>query len=112
MNGNYDFQACIGLKVKPRKGDGLLFWSLTPNGSYDKVPKSIFVFHFLQNFKGGEFTLFRSFSLQRGATNGGECYHSPVPHEKRVFFGVLGLSRFKLRILHWARALPRQLSML
>jgi hypothetical protein len=40
MDGNYDFQACIGLKVKPRKGDGLLFWSLTPNGSYDKVGRS------------------------------------------------------------------------
>ena len=37
MDGRYDFQACIGLKVKPRKGDGLLFWSLTPNGTYDKV---------------------------------------------------------------------------
>ncbi|KAJ8427633.1 hypothetical protein Cgig2_010895 [Carnegiea gigantea] len=25
---NYDFKDCIGLKVKPRKGDGLLFYSL------------------------------------------------------------------------------------
>eukprot|EP00243_Klebsormidium_subtile_P000564 TRINITY_DN1096_c0_g2_i1.p1 TRINITY_DN1096_c0_g2~~TRINITY_DN1096_c0_g2_i1.p1 ORF type:complete len:301 (-),score=39.36 TRINITY_DN1096_c0_g2_i1:16-918(-) len=37
MDGRYDFQACIGLKVKPRKGDGLLFYSLTPNGTYDKT---------------------------------------------------------------------------
>ncbi|KAL5556838.1 hypothetical protein UlMin_039074 [Ulmus minor] len=35
MNGNYDFQECIGLKVKPRKGDGLLFYSLFPNGTID-----------------------------------------------------------------------------
>ncbi|KAJ0873444.1 putative procollagen-proline 4-dioxygenase [Helianthus annuus] len=32
---NYDFRKCIGLKVKPRKGDGLLFYSLYPNGTID-----------------------------------------------------------------------------
>ncbi|KAK9080873.1 hypothetical protein SSX86_000015 [Deinandra increscens subsp. villosa] len=32
---NYDFRKCIGLKVKPQKGDGLLFYSLYPNGSID-----------------------------------------------------------------------------
>nr|XP_043616920.1 probable prolyl 4-hydroxylase 9 isoform X2 [Erigeron canadensis] len=32
---NYDFKKCIGLKVKPRKGDGLLFYSLYPNGTID-----------------------------------------------------------------------------
>ncbi|KAA8531598.1 hypothetical protein F0562_006307 [Nyssa sinensis] len=35
MNGNYDYQKCIGLKVKPRRGDGLLFYSLFPNGTID-----------------------------------------------------------------------------
>lgn len=32
---NYDFKECIGLKVKPRKGDGLLFYSLFTNGTID-----------------------------------------------------------------------------
>ncbi|CAL1380811.1 unnamed protein product [Linum trigynum] len=32
---NYDFKECIGLKVKPRQGDGLLFYSLFPNGTID-----------------------------------------------------------------------------
>ncbi|XP_009778532.1 putative prolyl 4-hydroxylase 9 isoform X1 [Nicotiana tabacum] len=31
MDANYDFRKCIGLKVKPRRGDGLLFYSLFPN---------------------------------------------------------------------------------
>lgn len=35
----YDFRKCIGLKVKPRRGDGLLFYSLFPNGTID--PTSI-----------------------------------------------------------------------
>ncbi|KAL3617145.1 hypothetical protein CASFOL_038892 [Castilleja foliolosa] len=35
MDGSYDFQKCIGLKVKPHKGDGLLFYSLYPNGTID-----------------------------------------------------------------------------
>lgn len=37
MNGNYDFEECIGFKVKPQKGDGLLFYSLFPNGTIDPV---------------------------------------------------------------------------
>ncbi|KAI8534914.1 hypothetical protein RHMOL_Rhmol10G0133500 [Rhododendron molle] len=32
---NYDYQKCVGLKIKPRRGDGLLFYSLFPNGSID-----------------------------------------------------------------------------
>ncbi|KAK9285429.1 hypothetical protein L1049_024622 [Liquidambar formosana] len=32
---NYDYRKCIGLKVKPRQGDGLLFYSLFPNGTID-----------------------------------------------------------------------------
>lgn len=36
-NSNYDFQQCIGLKVKPRQGDGLLFYSLLPNGTIDQL---------------------------------------------------------------------------
>lgn len=35
MDGKYDFSKCIGLKVKPRRGDGLLFYSLFPNGTTD-----------------------------------------------------------------------------
>ncbi|KAL3654519.1 CMP-sialic acid transporter 4 [Castilleja foliolosa] len=35
MDDSYDFQKCIGLKVKPHKGDGLLFYSLYPNGTID-----------------------------------------------------------------------------
>ncbi|PWA40801.1 2-oxoglutarate (2OG) and Fe(II)-dependent oxygenase superfamily protein [Artemisia annua] len=34
-DSNYDFRKCIGLKIKPRKGDGLLFYSLYPNGTID-----------------------------------------------------------------------------
>ncbi|KAK6923116.1 Prolyl 4-hydroxylase alpha subunit, Fe(2+) 2OG dioxygenase domain [Dillenia turbinata] len=37
MDWNYDFKKCIGLKVKPRKGDGLLFYSLFPNGTVDQL---------------------------------------------------------------------------
>lgn len=37
MDANYDFRKCIGLKVKPRRGDGLLFYSLFPNGTIDPV---------------------------------------------------------------------------
>lgn len=37
MDGNYDFSKCIGLRVKPRRGDGLLFYSLFPNGTIDPL---------------------------------------------------------------------------
>lgn len=35
MNKGYDYERCIGLKVRPRRGDGLLFYSLFPNGTID-----------------------------------------------------------------------------
>ncbi|CAO2828199.1 unnamed protein product [Amaranthus hypochondriacus] len=35
LDYNYDFKECIGLKVKPRRGDGLLFYSLFVNGTID-----------------------------------------------------------------------------
>ncbi|KAJ8513993.1 hypothetical protein OPV22_004427 [Ensete ventricosum] len=35
MDIAYDYEKCIGLKVKPRKGDGLLFYSLFTNGTID-----------------------------------------------------------------------------
>ncbi|KAK1301028.1 hypothetical protein QJS10_CPB13g00423 [Acorus calamus] len=35
MDGLYDYKECIGLKVKPRQGDGLLFYSAFPNGTID-----------------------------------------------------------------------------
>ncbi|XP_019422068.1 PREDICTED: probable prolyl 4-hydroxylase 9 isoform X2 [Lupinus angustifolius] len=33
MDGSYEYEDCIGLKIRPRRGDGLLFYSLFPNGS-------------------------------------------------------------------------------
>lgn len=35
MDIGYDYEKCIGLKVKPRQGDGLLFYSLFVNGTID-----------------------------------------------------------------------------
>ncbi|XVE82891.1 hypothetical protein DITRI_Ditri16bG0042100 [Diplodiscus trichospermus] len=35
MDGSYDYKKCIGLKVKPRMGDGFLFYSLFPNNTID-----------------------------------------------------------------------------
>ncbi|KDP32045.1 hypothetical protein JCGZ_12506 [Jatropha curcas] len=35
VDESYDFQKCTGLRVKPRKGDGLLFYSLFPNNTID-----------------------------------------------------------------------------
>lgn len=35
MDANYDYRKCIGLTVKPRRGDGLLFYSLFTNGTID-----------------------------------------------------------------------------
>ncbi|KAL8476969.1 hypothetical protein ACS0TY_029317 [Phlomoides rotata] len=35
MDNNYDFRKCVGLKVKPHRGDGLFFYSLFPNGTID-----------------------------------------------------------------------------
>ncbi|XP_020580054.1 probable prolyl 4-hydroxylase 9 [Phalaenopsis equestris] len=32
---SYDYRKCIGLKVKPQQGDGLLFYSLFTNGTID-----------------------------------------------------------------------------
>ncbi|CAI9781845.1 unnamed protein product [Fraxinus pennsylvanica] len=37
MGVGYDYKRCIGLKVRPRRGDGLLFYSLFPNGTIDKT---------------------------------------------------------------------------
>lgn len=37
MNIGYDYKQCIGLKVKPRQGDALLFYSVFPNGTFDKT---------------------------------------------------------------------------
>ncbi|GMY11871.1 probable prolyl 4-hydroxylase 9 [Fagus crenata] len=37
MDGSYDFEHCVGLKVKPRKGDGLLFYTMFPNVTIDPV---------------------------------------------------------------------------
>ncbi|KAL6209945.1 hypothetical protein ACLB2K_020884 [Fragaria x ananassa] len=37
MDIRYDYKKCIGLKVKPRQGDGLLFYSVLPNGTIDQT---------------------------------------------------------------------------
>lgn len=37
MQIRYDYKQCIGLKVKPRQGDALLFYSINPNGTFDAV---------------------------------------------------------------------------
>lgn len=37
IDENYDFEKCIGLQVKPRQGDALLFYSLFPNNTIDPV---------------------------------------------------------------------------
>lgn len=37
MDIRYDYEKCIGLKVKPRKGDGLLFYSMFTNHTIDPV---------------------------------------------------------------------------
>ncbi|KAF5448247.1 hypothetical protein F2P56_028801 [Juglans regia] len=33
----YDYKKCVGLKVKPRQGDGLLFYSVFSNGTIDRT---------------------------------------------------------------------------
>ncbi|KAH7566673.1 hypothetical protein JRO89_XS08G0214100 [Xanthoceras sorbifolium] len=43
MDGSYEYRECIGLKVKPRQGDGLLFYSFLPNGTIDPKIISIIV---------------------------------------------------------------------
>lgn len=45
MDIAYDYEKCIGLKVKPRKGDGLLFYSLFTNGTIDPVSYRILFFY-------------------------------------------------------------------
>ncbi|XP_077233433.1 2-oxoglutarate (2OG) and Fe(II)-dependent oxygenase superfamily protein [Tasmannia lanceolata] len=37
MDIGYDYKKCIGLKVKPHQGDGLLFYSVFPNGTIDQT---------------------------------------------------------------------------
>ncbi|KAL5561346.1 hypothetical protein UlMin_031093 [Ulmus minor] len=37
MTEGFDFEKCTGLKVKPRRGDGLLFYSLLPNSTIDEL---------------------------------------------------------------------------
>lgn len=37
MNGSYDYEKCIGLKVMPRQGDAIFFYNLFPNGTIDQV---------------------------------------------------------------------------
>ncbi|CAA0370172.1 unnamed protein product [Arabidopsis thaliana] len=37
MNGRYDYEKCVGLKVKPRQGDAIFFYNLFPNGTIDQT---------------------------------------------------------------------------
>lgn len=50
MDASYDFNDCMGLKVKPRRGDGLLFYSLFPNATIDPVSNIILSLSLLQPF--------------------------------------------------------------
>jgi prolyl 4-hydroxylase len=59
MNTGYNFKDCLGLKVKPRQGDALLFYSMHPNGTFDKVNK-------LSNFMN-LFNIFSSARLLQGS---------------------------------------------
>jgi prolyl 4-hydroxylase len=43
MNSGCDFKECLGLKVKPRQGDALLFYLMHVNGTFDKI-KELFLF--------------------------------------------------------------------
>ncbi|KAL3611598.1 hypothetical protein D5086_002618, partial [Populus alba] len=36
VSSGFEYKQCVGLKVKPRQGDGLLFYSLFPNGTIDR----------------------------------------------------------------------------
>lgn len=47
MGIGYDYRKCIGLKVKPRQGDGLLFYSVFPNGTIDRVMVLFFRFYMM-----------------------------------------------------------------
>ncbi|KAF5731837.1 prolyl 4-hydroxylase subunit alpha-1-like [Tripterygium wilfordii] len=40
ISSGYDYKQCVGLKVKPRRGDGLLFYSLFVNGTIDQAKTS------------------------------------------------------------------------
>ncbi|XP_034923282.1 probable prolyl 4-hydroxylase 9 [Populus alba] len=37
VSSGFEYKQCVGLKVKPRQGDGLLFYSLFPNGTIDRT---------------------------------------------------------------------------
>ncbi|KAF9665956.1 hypothetical protein SADUNF_Sadunf16G0179000 [Salix dunnii] len=37
VSSGFEYKQCVGLKVKPRQGDGLLFYSLFPNGTIDRA---------------------------------------------------------------------------
>ncbi|KAM1421029.1 hypothetical protein ACFX2I_003337 [Malus domestica] len=37
MGMSYDYRKCIGLKIMPKQGDGLLFYSMFPNGTIDLI---------------------------------------------------------------------------
>ncbi|KAG1366864.1 putative Prolyl 4-hydroxylase 13 [Cocos nucifera] len=43
MDVSYDYEKCIGLKVNPRQGDGLLFYSMFTNHTIDPVCISPFL---------------------------------------------------------------------
>ncbi|KAG6789733.1 hypothetical protein POTOM_005857 [Populus tomentosa] len=45
VSSGFEYKQCVGLKVKPRQGDGLLFYSLFPNGTIDRVIVPFFPDH-------------------------------------------------------------------
>jgi hypothetical protein len=50
MDGSYGYEDCIGLRVKPRQGDGLLFYSLLPNGTIDQVSIVLIIVRIIRIF--------------------------------------------------------------
>jgi hypothetical protein len=50
MDGSYGYEDCIGLRVKPRQGDGLLFYSLLPNGTIDQVSIVLIIVRIIRYF--------------------------------------------------------------
>lgn len=51
ISTGFDYRKCIGLKVKPRQGDGLLFYSVYPNGTIDPVTLHIYCFSYSSSLR-------------------------------------------------------------